>query len=65
MHVQVVEDDLPLRILLDGLIRRSGIEVDAMSSGEDALDAIRSEKYAAVILDLMLPGPAVCYLQIS
>ena len=56
MRVLVVEDDLPLRMFLDVLIRRSGIEVDTMSSGEDSLDAIKSETYAAVILDLMLPG---------
>src|SRR5947209_17139516 len=56
MRVLVVEDDLPLRIFLDVLIRRSGIDADAMSSGDVALEAIQSEKYAAVILDLMLPG---------
>lgn len=56
MRVLVVEDDLPLRIFLQVLIRRSGLDVDAMSSGDVALEAIQSEKYAAVILDLMLPG---------
>jgi CheY-like chemotaxis protein len=56
MRVLVVEDDLPLRIFLQVLIRRSGIEVDAIPTGENALDAIKSEEYATVILDLMLPG---------
>ncbi|ESR27256.1 response regulator [Lutibaculum baratangense] len=55
MRVLIVEDD---PILLDGLkvgLGLAGLTADAVSSCEDARAALRAERYAAVVLDLMLP----------
>jgi CheY-like chemotaxis protein len=56
MSVLVVEDDSRLRDFLDVVVRRCGLTCHSVSSGDVALDAIRSEKYSVVLLDLMLPG---------
>lgn len=55
MRVLVVEDD---PVLLDGLkvgLGLAGLTADAVSSCEDARLALRGERYAAIVLDLMLP----------
>lgn len=56
MSVLVVEDDRRLRDLLDVVVRRCGLTCHSVGSGDAALHAIRTEKYAVVILDLLLPG---------
>ncbi|HJT17608.1 MAG TPA: response regulator [Thermoanaerobaculia bacterium] len=56
MSVLVVEDDRRLRDFLDVVVRRCGLTCHSVGSGDAALDAIRTEKYAVVLLDLMLPG---------
>jgi len=55
MSVLVVEDDRQLREFLDLVVRRCGLTCHSVSSGDVALDAIRSEKYTVALLDLMLP----------
>lgn len=55
MRILVVEDD-PL--LIDGLtvgLGLAGFTVDAVSSCECSLAAIRAQRYEAIVLDLMLP----------
>jgi CheY-like chemotaxis protein len=56
MSVLVVEDDNRLRDFLAIVVRRCGLTCHSVSGGEAGLSAILSEKYSAVILDLMLPG---------
>jgi len=56
MSVLVVEDDARLATFLEVLVRRCGLTCHRLDSGELALDAIRTEKYSVVLLDLMLPG---------
>jgi DNA-binding response OmpR family regulator len=56
MRILVVEDDAKLvRALRRGLLLE-GYEVDVASSGDDGLVQATTHDYAAVILDLMLPG---------
>ena len=55
MRVLVVEDDTKIRtFLLDGL-RGEGFEVIGVGRGVEAIEAVRSDDVAAIVLDLMLP----------
>src|SRR2546430_2324286 len=51
----VVEDDPAIRRLVEKLLQRGGIEIDAAHDGKSAIEKIQSGNYAVVILDLMLP----------
>lgn len=43
------------------VLAAQGFEVDVVSDGADAARAIHSGKYAALALDVALPGPLPCY----
>lgn len=51
----LLDDDAAMRRLVSLLLKRAGYAVDAVVSGNDAIDAIENQQYAAVILDLMMP----------
>lgn len=55
MSLLIIEDDQALLKLLEALMRRGNIGIETLSRGAGALNAIKSEKHDAVILDLMLP----------
>jgi two-component system phosphate regulon response regulator PhoB len=55
-HVLAVEDDKDILELITYNLEREGYEVTGVASGEDGVDAARSEKPDLVLLDLMLPG---------
>src|SRR5205809_1052504 len=52
----VVENDNSTRRLLDIFLRREGFDVDAVATGDDAFQRLERTGYAAVILDLLIPG---------
>jgi|SRR5262245_13624098 len=54
--VLVVENDSGTRRLLDVFLRRESFEVDAVATGNEALLLFEHVDYAAVVLDLMIPG---------
>jgi two-component system OmpR family response regulator len=56
MRVLVVDDEVKLANVLQRRMRREGIGVDVVWSGEAALDRAGATDYDAIILDLMLPG---------
>jgi DNA-binding response OmpR family regulator len=56
IQVLVVDDEEPLRNLVRQYLEREGFSVRAVSDGLEALDLIRREAPAVVVLDLMLPG---------
>ncbi len=59
----LVEDDLRLAQMIESYLHQSGFVVSIASTGTAALEAARSDAFAAVILDLMLPdmdGLDVC-----
>src|SRR5438270_11799673 len=56
MSVLIVEDDPHLREFLKVALGRSGFTCVAVDAGDVGLKEILSEKYSAVILDLILPG---------
>ncbi len=54
--VLVVEDDPPVRKLLDEVLQEEGYEVVAVHDGSAALVVLESLKIDIIILDLDLPG---------
>jgi two-component system OmpR family response regulator len=52
----VVDDDEGIRGLLRALFTRAGHEVDFAADGAEAVAAMATTSYNAVILDLMMPG---------
>jgi two-component system phosphate regulon response regulator PhoB len=55
-HVLAVEDDKDILELITFNLEKEGYEVTGVTSGEDGVDAARTEKPDLVLLDLMLPG---------
>lgn len=51
----VCEADLGIRGLIEVLLRQSGLQVETVSTGGDALERILSNDYGVIILDVMLP----------
>ena len=56
MRVLIVEDDPLLGDALAAGLKQRGFESDWVQDGQDALAAIRVEPFAAIVLDLGLPG---------
>lgn len=54
--VLVVDDDEAIRELAGMYLRKEGFEVAAVADGPSALDAVRRDRPALIVLDLMLPG---------
>jgi DNA-binding response OmpR family regulator len=55
-RILIVEDDPNIGESLDFILRRAEFDVELVADGAVALDRIRHQAYAAVILDIMLPG---------
>jgi DNA-binding response OmpR family regulator len=55
-EVLLIEDDERLAGMVRDYLGGSGFEVAVANTGEDGLEMVRSGRYEAVILDLMLPG---------
>jgi DNA-binding response OmpR family regulator len=55
-RVLVIEDDPAVRTLIHALLGRRGYTCDFLADGEEAIRRLRTHDYAAVLLDLMLPG---------
>ena len=54
-RILVVDDDDAIRALLRTVLRRRGFGVDAARNGVDALEQMVANRYALVVLDLMMP----------
>lgn len=55
-HVLIVDDNETNCRLMSALMESFGYSFDVVHSGDDALGAIRSKTYDAVLLDLNMPG---------
>jgi DNA-binding response OmpR family regulator len=55
-RILIVEDDARLAALLQEYLSSNGFDVDIESRGDRAVERIRKEAPALVVLDLMLPG---------
>jgi two-component system OmpR family response regulator/two-component system response regulator QseB len=56
MRVLLVEDDAMLGKALNTGLGQAGYTADWLADGESAFEALKSNTYAAVILDINLPG---------
>src|SRR5206468_3625429 len=56
MSVLLVEDDPTLRHFLRILVEHGGLSAESIERGDSALEAICSERFDAIVLDLVLPG---------
>ncbi|MGE5326175.1 MAG: sigma-54-dependent transcriptional regulator [Deltaproteobacteria bacterium] len=54
--VLIVDDEPGIRESLTGVLRDEGYKTDAVSSGEECLDALRARHFDLVMLDIWLPG---------
>lgn len=54
-RVLIVEDDPAVRQIVRVLLERDGIEVDIAEDGERATALLAERRYAAVVLDLLMP----------
>lgn len=53
--VLIAEDDDSIREMMDVVLTQAGFEVCATSNGETALDLIRRNRFALVLLDIHMP----------
>lgn len=54
-RILVVEDDRDMRDLIDCLLEQEGLSCSISGSGQDALNALVSERFDLMLLDLGLP----------
>lgn len=54
-RILIVDDDDAIRALLTTILRRRGLQVDAARNGLEALQLMGENRYALLLLDLMMP----------
>jgi CheY-like chemotaxis protein len=54
-HILVVDDDAAIRDVVVDILEMSEYRVKTATNGADALDQVRTDRPAAVLLDLMMP----------
>lgn len=54
-RILIVEDERAMAKALELKLSRSGYEAKAVFNGREALEALRSDGYALVLLDLVMP----------
>jgi len=54
--ILIIDDDLKLSSLLQDYLQPHGFQIDIASTGPDGLAQALKTEYAAIILDVMLPG---------
>ncbi len=55
-YILVIDDDLQIRKVLETVLRRSGLRVVCVASGEEGLRQIDAEPPVVVITDMSMPG---------
>ena len=53
--ILIVDDDAPIRKLLERVALRAGFDVDCAKDGLDALELMKRKHYDIAIIDLMMP----------
>jgi CheY-like chemotaxis protein len=54
-RVLVADDDQSIRQLVSTIVRREGLDVDSAADGVEAIEHLKQNEYAVVLLDLMMP----------
>ena len=55
-RVLVVDDDRAIRVLVARIVERAGFPVDTAADGAEAIEKIRTTRYAVCVIDLMMPN---------
>ena len=55
-HILVVDDEPAIVAVVRGRLEQEGFAVQAVSSGEEALDHVEADPPDLIVLDVMLPG---------
>lgn len=53
--ILVVDDDEPTQKLMQALMRRFGYSTHTASNGSEAIERLKTNEYALIVLDLMMP----------
>jgi DNA-binding NtrC family response regulator len=56
IRVLVVDDERPIRFLMEKELPRAGCLVTCAENGEDALERLRTQEFDVVLMDLKMPG---------
>ena len=56
LRVLVVDDEVPLTVVVGSYLEREGFRVSVAHTGPDAVQAARSDRPDLIVLDVMLPG---------
>jgi two-component system, OmpR family, response regulator len=55
-RVLVIDDEESIRRMLSSALRQRALSVDEASDGRDAIALVNENRYAIVLLDLLMPG---------
>lgn len=55
-RILIVEDEPNILESLTFILSKAGFEVETLMDGIEALDRLRRQSFAALVLDIMLPG---------
>lgn len=56
LRVLVVDDEVPLTVVVSSYLEREGFKVSVAHTGPDAVEAARNDRPDLIVLDVMLPG---------
>ncbi|MEM8510496.1 MAG: response regulator, partial [Bacteroidota bacterium] len=56
LHVLIVEDNKINQVITKKMLAKKGITCDIANNGNEAIDAAKSNKYAAILMDIHMPG---------
>lgn len=54
--ILLVEDDEMIRELYARQLMKAGVNIKAVASAEDGLEALKTDSFDVILLDIMLPG---------
>lgn len=54
-RVLVADDDQSIRQLVCTIVHREGLDVDCVPDGAEAIEKLKTNEYAVILLDLMMP----------
>src|SRR5437868_2728004 len=63
--ILIADDELAVRVTLEAILKRQGFEVTVAASVQEALHAMSSQKFDALISDLNIGEPADGFTLIS
>ncbi|HKO57857.1 MAG TPA: response regulator [Thermoanaerobaculia bacterium] len=55
IRVLVVDDEPAIRALVAKIVERAGLSVDVARDGAEAIAKLEAERYAVMVIDLMMP----------